>query len=167
MWHSTVSTLDAPLLLAQEVAPAGSTTATFTHGIAAILFILAAFGLYAVTQLASTIRTIVLIILTGILFVNIPALVSLGRGVREFITGIAVNQGFPEVAADVTFGAVVLLLIVIAASALNSNKKSKGWLITIILLTLAFFTITGAQEVIVTISHAAAKALASLQGVDL
>lgn len=168
MWHNTASTLDAHLLLAQEVvAPAGTTSATFSHGVAAIVFILAIFGLYAIFTLPGTFRTIVFIILLGILFVNIPVLVSIGRGIREFLTGIAVNQGFSEVTADFTFGAVVLLLIVLTSTLLNKNRGSRGLMIVLVLLVFSFFTITGAQEVIVDISHAAAKALASLQGVDL
>ncbi|HET8709565.1 MAG TPA: hypothetical protein VFL85_04800 [Candidatus Saccharimonadales bacterium] len=142
------------------LASAGTTTVSFANGAAAAIVILALFGIYAVANMQGWVRTIVLILLVGILFVNVQFLHDAAQSLRHWMNGQFADWSKPELASDITFtlGVVILFGLFVFLNS-RSREGDNKWLWAMIVLAFLFFTASWPANAIVWISDHAAMLL--------
>jgi hypothetical protein len=148
------------------LASAGTTTVSFTNGIAAIIVILAALGIYGLTKLEGSVRLVALVLIVGVLVANIAFLHHLGLWVRNNLGQFAAEHGHPEVWGDLTFTLLLLGAIAIAAWR-DRATKGHGWTWTLIVLVILFFTMSWAANIIVFVTNGAATLLGFVQQIHM
>ncbi len=148
-------------LVSLATAPAAVTT-TFSTGLAAVIVILAALGLYGLFHLRGAWRSTALLLILGILVVNIGVLHDISTSLRQAIDNFAVEHGAPEAAGNFTF-TLLLIVAFIAFAVINQRSKSDLWKWLMVIVAVLFFTMGWAADAIVWLSGKAAEFLSWVQ----
>lgn len=144
-----------------------TTTVSFSAGLATLVVILAALGLYTLFKLDTLSRNIAVVLIVGILFNSIKVFRDIGNSLRGWVN----NLGSYFHAWDWVSGAgfTLIILIAIAFTAKRDRKSEKGdnkWTWVTVILALLLFTISWAATAMTFILHWAPQVLDYIQKVN-
>lgn len=142
----------------------------FTNGLAAVVVFLALYGLIALFGLVnedSFLRLVFMVIIIGTLFVNIPVIAEIGKGLRDMLVSLLEVVKLSELASNAVLVIIFLLLLVFFYRRHTDPKhNNQNWLLAIVADIFVLMTVSSVATGVIWLSNNAAHLFTHLPQVN-